>query len=94
MCSYQWNEEPPMERQKELDLTGKVVIVTGASLQRDRARAAQDEHLRDRNESGLGRDGDRAGAAREAVIQCEKPQEYTGRLFWAEREMAEMGIPA
>jgi NAD(P)-dependent dehydrogenase (short-subunit alcohol dehydrogenase family) len=25
---------------------------------------------------------------------CEKPQEYTGRLFWAEREMAEMGIPA
>jgi NAD(P)-dependent dehydrogenase (short-subunit alcohol dehydrogenase family) len=25
---------------------------------------------------------------------CENPQEYTGRLFWAEREMAEMGIPA
>lgn len=24
---------------------------------------------------------------------CEKPMEYTGRLFWAEREMAEMGIP-
>ena len=23
---------------------------------------------------------------------CENPQEYTGRLFWAEREMAEMGI--
>jgi NAD(P)-dependent dehydrogenase (short-subunit alcohol dehydrogenase family) len=25
---------------------------------------------------------------------CENPQEYTGRLFWAEREMNEMGIPA
>jgi NAD(P)-dependent dehydrogenase (short-subunit alcohol dehydrogenase family) len=25
---------------------------------------------------------------------CENPQEYTGRLFWAEREMAELGIPA
>jgi NAD(P)-dependent dehydrogenase (short-subunit alcohol dehydrogenase family) len=25
---------------------------------------------------------------------CANPQEYTGRLFWAEREMAEMGIPA
>jgi NAD(P)-dependent dehydrogenase (short-subunit alcohol dehydrogenase family) len=24
---------------------------------------------------------------------CENPMEYTGRLFWAEREMAEMGIP-
>jgi NAD(P)-dependent dehydrogenase (short-subunit alcohol dehydrogenase family) len=24
---------------------------------------------------------------------CENPTEYTGRLFWAEREMAEMGIP-
>ena len=24
---------------------------------------------------------------------CENPSEYTGRLFWAEREMAEMGIP-
>jgi len=24
---------------------------------------------------------------------CEDPNEYTGRLFWAEREMAEMGIP-
>jgi NAD(P)-dependent dehydrogenase (short-subunit alcohol dehydrogenase family) len=24
---------------------------------------------------------------------CEKPEEYTGRLFWAEREMADMGIP-
>ena len=24
---------------------------------------------------------------------CESPMEYTGRLFWAEREMAEMGIP-
>jgi NAD(P)-dependent dehydrogenase (short-subunit alcohol dehydrogenase family) len=23
---------------------------------------------------------------------CENPMEYTGRLFWAEREMAEMGI--
>jgi NAD(P)-dependent dehydrogenase (short-subunit alcohol dehydrogenase family) len=23
---------------------------------------------------------------------CEHPEEYTGRLFWAEREMAEMGI--
>lgn len=23
---------------------------------------------------------------------CENPSEYTGRLFWAEREMAEMGI--
>jgi NAD(P)-dependent dehydrogenase (short-subunit alcohol dehydrogenase family) len=23
---------------------------------------------------------------------CENPDEYTGRLFWAEREMAEMGI--
>jgi hypothetical protein len=23
---------------------------------------------------------------------CENPWEYTGRLFWAEREMAEMGI--
>jgi NAD(P)-dependent dehydrogenase (short-subunit alcohol dehydrogenase family) len=23
---------------------------------------------------------------------CENPREYTGRLFWAEREMAEMGI--
>jgi len=23
---------------------------------------------------------------------CEKPVEYTGRLFWAEREMADMGI--
>jgi NAD(P)-dependent dehydrogenase (short-subunit alcohol dehydrogenase family) len=25
--------------------------------------------------------------------RCENPMEYTGRLFWAEREMAEMGIP-
>lgn len=25
---------------------------------------------------------------------CEKPEDYTGRLFWAEREMAEMNIPA
>jgi NAD(P)-dependent dehydrogenase (short-subunit alcohol dehydrogenase family) len=25
---------------------------------------------------------------------CEYPREYTGRLFWAEREMAELGIPA
>jgi NAD(P)-dependent dehydrogenase (short-subunit alcohol dehydrogenase family) len=24
---------------------------------------------------------------------CENPMEYTGRLFWAEREMADMGIP-
>jgi NAD(P)-dependent dehydrogenase (short-subunit alcohol dehydrogenase family) len=24
---------------------------------------------------------------------CENPAEYTGRLFWAEREMADMGIP-
>jgi NAD(P)-dependent dehydrogenase (short-subunit alcohol dehydrogenase family) len=24
--------------------------------------------------------------------RCEDPMEYTGRLFWAEREMAEMGI--
>ncbi len=24
---------------------------------------------------------------------CEQPKEYAGRLFWAEREMAEMGIP-
>ena len=24
---------------------------------------------------------------------CEHPQEYTGRVFWAEREMAEMRIP-
>jgi NAD(P)-dependent dehydrogenase (short-subunit alcohol dehydrogenase family) len=24
--------------------------------------------------------------------RCENPMEYTGRLFWAEREMAEMGI--
>jgi NAD(P)-dependent dehydrogenase (short-subunit alcohol dehydrogenase family) len=24
---------------------------------------------------------------------CEKPEEYTGRLFWAEREMADMGVP-
>jgi len=24
---------------------------------------------------------------------CEDPNEYTGRLFWAEREMAEMGVP-
>ena len=24
---------------------------------------------------------------------CENPTEYTGRLFWAEREMAAMGIP-
>ncbi len=24
---------------------------------------------------------------------CENPIEYTGRLFWAEREMADMGIP-
>ena len=23
---------------------------------------------------------------------CNDPVEYTGRLFWAEREMAEMGI--
>ena len=23
---------------------------------------------------------------------CENPWEYTGRLFWAEREMAAMGI--
>ena len=23
---------------------------------------------------------------------CENPEEYTGRLFWAERELAEMGI--
>jgi len=23
---------------------------------------------------------------------CENPVEYTGRLFWAEREMAELGI--
>jgi hypothetical protein len=23
---------------------------------------------------------------------CDNPMEYTGRLFWAEREMAEMGI--
>jgi hypothetical protein len=23
---------------------------------------------------------------------CENPWEYTGRLFWAEREMADMGI--
>jgi hypothetical protein len=23
---------------------------------------------------------------------CENPSEYTGRLFWAEREMADMGI--
>jgi len=23
---------------------------------------------------------------------CENPMEYTGRLFWAEREMADMGI--
>jgi NAD(P)-dependent dehydrogenase (short-subunit alcohol dehydrogenase family) len=25
---------------------------------------------------------------------CETPREYTGRLFWAEREMADMGIEA
>ena len=25
---------------------------------------------------------------------CEDPGEYTGRLFWAEREMAELGVPA
>jgi NAD(P)-dependent dehydrogenase (short-subunit alcohol dehydrogenase family) len=25
---------------------------------------------------------------------CENPAEYTGRLFWAQREMAEMGMPA
>ena len=24
---------------------------------------------------------------------CENPREYTGRIFWAEREMEEMGIP-
>jgi NAD(P)-dependent dehydrogenase (short-subunit alcohol dehydrogenase family) len=24
---------------------------------------------------------------------CENPEEYTGRLFWAEREMADMGVP-
>jgi NAD(P)-dependent dehydrogenase (short-subunit alcohol dehydrogenase family) len=24
---------------------------------------------------------------------CEQPEEYTGRLFWAEREMADMGVP-
>jgi NAD(P)-dependent dehydrogenase (short-subunit alcohol dehydrogenase family) len=24
---------------------------------------------------------------------CEDPNEYTGRLFWAEREMADMGVP-
>lgn len=24
---------------------------------------------------------------------CENPAEYTGRLFWAERELADMGIP-
>jgi NAD(P)-dependent dehydrogenase (short-subunit alcohol dehydrogenase family) len=24
---------------------------------------------------------------------CENPNEYTGRLFWAEREMADMGVP-
>jgi len=23
---------------------------------------------------------------------CENPREYTGRLFWAERELADMGI--
>ncbi len=23
---------------------------------------------------------------------CENPAEYTGRLFWAERELADMGI--
>jgi len=23
---------------------------------------------------------------------CENPKEYTGRLFWAERELADMGI--
>jgi NAD(P)-dependent dehydrogenase (short-subunit alcohol dehydrogenase family) len=26
-------------------------------------------------------------------VSCENPQEYSGRLFWAERELAEMGIP-
>ena len=25
---------------------------------------------------------------------CENPEEYTGRLFWAEREMADLGIEA
>jgi NAD(P)-dependent dehydrogenase (short-subunit alcohol dehydrogenase family) len=25
---------------------------------------------------------------------CENPEEYTGRIFWAEREMADMGITA
>jgi NAD(P)-dependent dehydrogenase (short-subunit alcohol dehydrogenase family) len=25
---------------------------------------------------------------------CDNPEEYTGRLFWAEREMTDMGIPA
>jgi hypothetical protein len=24
--------------------------------------------------------------------RCENPMEYTGRLFWAEREMSDMGI--
>jgi NAD(P)-dependent dehydrogenase (short-subunit alcohol dehydrogenase family) len=24
---------------------------------------------------------------------CENPAEYTGRLFWAERELAKMGVP-
>jgi NAD(P)-dependent dehydrogenase (short-subunit alcohol dehydrogenase family) len=24
---------------------------------------------------------------------CENPNEYTGRMFWAEREMADMGVP-
>lgn len=27
------------------------------------------------------------------VSACENPAEYTSRLFWAERELADMGIP-
>lgn len=53
-----------MERQREIDLSGKVVIITGAS--RD--------------------------VGKQAALDFARRGAYPGRLFWAEREMADMGI--
>jgi hypothetical protein len=69
-----------MERQKEEDLSGKVAIVTGGQ-HRARGQAGREDDFDERPARILA-----------YFAACENPLEYTGRVFFAERKLAALGL--
>ena len=74
-----------MERQNEASLSGKVAIVTGSS------RGIGSTELGDRQDAKM-ISMDVPARILAYFAACENPLEYTGRVFFAERELAALGL--